>query len=199
MKVNLEKTWNECSARLGEFIRSRVADSATAEDMLHDVFLKYRQHYEELNDPAKLQGWLFLVARNAIIDYYRTRKPTAELSESLPAPWPEETTEIEELRTIFRRVIDELDVPYRQALVLTEFEGLTQEQLAKRLGISLSAAKSRILRGRERLKERLLDLCHRELRGAVGVQLCPKGLLPVLPATPAPKQAAPRRRNGSEQ
>jgi transcriptional regulator with XRE-family HTH domain len=50
----------------------------------------------------------------------------------------------------------------REALVLTAFEGLAQEELAKRLGISLSGAKSRVQRGREQLKEMLLDFCERE-------------------------------------
>jgi RNA polymerase sigma-70 factor, ECF subfamily len=196
MKSAVEKTWNEFADRLGQFIRGRVADSSTAQDILHDVFLKFQHRFEELNDPAKVQGWLFLVARNAIIDYFRTRKQSAEISESLPAQPPEETTEIEELRGIFHRIINELPERYRQALLLTEFDGLTQEQLAKRLRISLPAAKSRVLRGRERLKEKLLDYYHRELRRFDGEQLCPKGLLPSLPISE--KSTAPQSKRSAK-
>ena len=60
-----------------------MAESATAEDILHDLFVKFQGRFDEFHDLAKIQGWLFLVARNAIIDHYRTRKPTSELSESL--------------------------------------------------------------------------------------------------------------------
>ena len=161
MKPTVESIWNEFAAKLGQFIQARVADPGTAEDILHDVFVKFQNRLDEFHDPAKVRGWLILVARNAIIDHYRTRKRTSELSDSLPAEAPENDIEVEELKAIFRQIIYSLSEPYRDALVLTEFEGLTQEELAKRLGISLSGAKSRVQRGREQLKERLLDYCHR--------------------------------------
>jgi RNA polymerase sigma-70 factor (ECF subfamily) len=75
-----------------------------------------------------------------------------------------------------------LSAPYREALMLTEFEGLTQKQLAKRLGVSASGAKSRVQRAREQLKELLLDYCHAEFGRAAGAQPCPKSLVPVLEA-----------------
>ncbi len=190
----VERIWNQFSARLGQFIRSRVADAATAEDILQDVFLKVQNRLDEFNDPAKVQGWLFLVTRNAIIDYYRTRKPMSELPESLPAELPENPAELEELNVVFRRLLESLPEPYREALVLTEFEGLTQEELAKRLGISVSGAKSRVQRGREQLKDLLLDYCHREFSRAVGSQPCPRGLLPVITAKrPVRKRKSARR------
>jgi RNA polymerase sigma-70 factor (ECF subfamily) len=59
-------------------------------------------------------------------------------------------------------MIRTLPEPYRDALVLTEFEGLTQKEMAARLGISLSGAKSRVQRGREQLKRMLLARCEFE-------------------------------------
>jgi RNA polymerase sigma-70 factor (ECF subfamily) len=132
MMPTVERIWNDVAAKLGQFIRARVGDPATAEDILQDVFLKVQSRLAEFHDPAKVQGWRFLVARNAIIDHYRTRKPASELPESLPAEMPENVTEVEELKRVFRRIIDSLPEPYREALVLTEFEGLTQEELASR-------------------------------------------------------------------
>jgi RNA polymerase sigma-70 factor, ECF subfamily len=58
------------------------------------------------------------------------------------------------------RGLPELD---RQALVLTEYQGLTQKELAERLGLSFSWAKSRVQRAREKLRQQLLDCCHFEL------------------------------------
>jgi RNA polymerase sigma-70 factor, ECF subfamily len=179
MKPTIESIWNEFAAQLDRFIRARV-ESASAEDILQDMFMKLQSRIDEFQDPAKLQGWLFLVARNAIIDHYRTRKKTSELPVSLPAELSEDQTEEKELKAVFRRLLYSLPEPYRDALVLTEFEGLTQEELAKHLGISLSGAKSRVQRGREQLKELLLDYCHREFSRSVGSQPCPKGLLPVV-------------------
>ncbi len=159
MKPTVETIWNEFAAKLGQFIASRVADPAAAEDILQDVFLKIQSRLDQLRDPAKLQGWLYLVARNAIIDHHRTRRETTEVPESLPAEPPAHDVEVEDLKAAFRRMIYSLPEPYRDALLLTEFEGLTQKELAERLGISLSGAKSRVQRGREQLKQRLLERC----------------------------------------
>src|SRR5262245_42337310 len=89
MKTAVEQIWNEFSTRLGQFIRARVADPATAEDILHDVFVKFQGRLDEFRDPAKIQGWLFLVARNAIIDHYRTRKAKTKLSENIQVELPD--------------------------------------------------------------------------------------------------------------
>ena len=159
MTPTVENIWGEFAGKLGQFIRSRVADPATAEDILGDVFLKIMGRLDTLDDPAKLQGWLYLIARNAIIDHYRTRKETTQVPESLPSESPENDGELDELKAAFRRMIYSLPEPYRDALVLTELEGLTQKELAERLSISLSGAKSRVQRGRERLKEMLHECC----------------------------------------
>ncbi|HEX5220850.1 MAG TPA: RNA polymerase sigma factor SigZ [Verrucomicrobiae bacterium] len=158
MNATLERIWHEFAVKLGQFIRSRVADPATAEDILQDVFVKIQKQLSGLQDPAKLEGWIYLIARNAIIDHYRTRKETVEVPESLPVEPAANDGEIEELKASFRRMIYSLPEPYREAIVLTELEGLTQQELATRLGISLSGAKSRVQRGRAQLK-RMLDEC----------------------------------------
>ena len=162
MTPTLETIWNDFAGKLGQFIRVPVADPATAEDILQDVFVKIHGRLDQVRDPAKLQGWLYLIARNAIIDHYRTRKDSTAVPESLPAKAPDSDAEMEELKSAFRRMIYSLPEPYRDALVLTEFEGLTQKELAERLGISLSGAKSRVQRGREQLKQMLLDRCQFE-------------------------------------
>ena len=143
--------------------------------------MKLQNQLDKFRDPAKIKGWLFLVARNAVIDHYRAREPTTELSESLPVELAmTDSIEIEELHVQLRRIIDRLPEPYREAFVLTTFAGLKQEELAKRLGISLSGAKSRVQRAREQLKEMLLDFCQREFGRTVGCQPCPRGLFPIV-------------------
>ena len=168
----LETIWAEFAAKLGRFIRARVADPATAEDILQDVFVKIQSRLDHLRAPAKLQSWLYLIARNAIIDHYRRTRETSELPESLLAESPEDSSEVCELRSALRQMIDGLPDAYRDAIVLTEFEGLTQKELADRLGITLSGAKSRVQRAREQLKQMLLDCCHFEFDRRGGVIDC---------------------------
>ncbi len=176
MNADLEQIWHEFAAKLGQFIRARVADPATAEDILQDVFVKLQARLGQLKDPAKLPGWIYLITRNAIIDHYRTRKETVEVPESLAAEEESKTSETEELKSAFLRMIYSLPEPYREALVLTELEGLKQQQLAGRLGISLSGAKSRVQRGRQQLKKLLTECCTFEFdrRGRV-IDCAPRG------------------------
>ena len=159
MNATLEHIWHEFAEKLGQFIRARVTDPATAEDIRQDVFVKIQKRLGQLQDPAKLQGWIYLIARNAIVDHYRTRKETVEVPDTLPVEPNEKDGEVEELKGAFRRMIYSLPDPYREAVVMTEFDGLTQQQLADRLGISLSGAKSRVQRGRAQLKQMLDECC----------------------------------------
>jgi len=159
MNATLEHIWHEFAEKLGQFIRSRVSDPATAEDILQDVFVKIQKRLGQLQDPAKLQGWIYLIAHNAIIDHYRTRKETVEVPDTLPAEPDSNDGEVAELTAAFRRMIYNLPEPCREAVVLTEFDGLTQQALADHLGISLSGAKSRVQRGRAQLKQMLDECC----------------------------------------
>lgn len=159
MNATVENIWHEFAEKLGQFIRSRVADPATAEDILQDVFVKIQKRLGQLQDPTRLQGWIYLIARNAIIDHYRTRRETVEVPESLPAEPDADDVDVEDLKAAFRRMVYSLPDPYRDALVLTEFEGLSQQQLAHRLNLSLSGAKSRVQRARAQLKSMLNECC----------------------------------------
>jgi RNA polymerase sigma-70 factor (ECF subfamily) len=168
----IEGVWAEFADRLGRFIRARVADPATAEDILQDVFVRIQRRLDHLRAPAKLQGWLYLIARNAIIDHYRTTRKTSELPESLLAEPPTDSAEACELKDALRQMIEGLPDAYREAIMLTEFEGLTQKELADRLGISLSGVKSRVQRARGQLKQMLLGCCQFEFDRRGGIIDC---------------------------
>jgi RNA polymerase sigma-70 factor (ECF subfamily) len=159
----LETVWNDVASKLRGYVRTRVRNHATAEDILQNVFLKAHTRIGQLQSPEKLERWLFLIARNAVTDHYRKSKTVEELPADLATEADEpEFEHAEELRAAFRRMIEQLPAPYGEALVLTEFKGLTQKELAQHLGISLSGAKSRVQRGREKLKEALLECCRFE-------------------------------------
>lgn len=163
MNDNLELLWDQYSTRLRAFIRSRVWDDAEAEDILQEVFIRIHRHLCCQPEWNKPKSWIYQIARNLIIDHYRRRRETVELPEGLPAEpdLPEEDPEAV-LALSLKEMIDGLPEHYRQALLLTEYQGLSQKQLAERLGISLSGAKSRVQRARERLRDMLLRCCHFE-------------------------------------
>jgi RNA polymerase sigma-70 factor (ECF subfamily) len=168
--TNLESIWEQYCCRLLAFIRSRVSDDNEAEDILQDVFLRVHNHLCCLPTPEKMESWIYQIARNLIIDFYRARRETVDLPLNLPgeSELPEFDAETS-LAGSLRETIDSLSEPYREALLLTEYQGLSQVELSKRLGISISGAKSRVQRAREKLRDLILDCCHVELdrRGRV--------------------------------
>lgn len=170
MTPSVEHVWEVFHRPLLHYIQRRVPDPASAEDIRQDVFLKVHTRIATLKDADRLQSWLYQIARNAIADYYRQPGPLLGLPEAVPSAAADDERDAERaLASSVWAMLDGLAPMYREALVLTEFEGLTQKELALRLGISLSGAKSRVQRARQQLKQMLLDCCHFEFdrRGAV--------------------------------
>ena len=166
MMTMTEQVWNAFHIPLQQFIRRRVSDETIAEDILQDVFLKIHQHVDALKDVRKLEGWIYQITRNAIIDAYRKPRHETTLAAAEGLDLPEELPDddiVSELLPSVRAMVRNLPEPDRQALVLTEYQGLTQKELAERLGLSLTGAKSRVQRAREKLKQQLLKCCHFEL------------------------------------
>lgn len=150
---------------LRHYIARRVYNEHDAEDILQEVFLKAYSNIGFLKDKSKLQAWLFQIARNTIIDYYRRQKTGAKISGFPGDSITEPAAAIDENQNIIpclRSMIGFLPEKYRQAIVLSEFEGLTQRELAEKTGLSLSGAKSRVQRARKELKGLLTDCCQFE-------------------------------------
>lgn len=154
----LSAIWDEHKAQLRGYIGKRVRDPDALDDILQDVFVKAHDNLHTLKSRESVAAWLFRIASNAIADHYRARKPWVELPDELEQPQPERNP-IGELAACLRPFIAELPEIYRAALTLSEIEGLPQKEVAARLGISLSGAKSRVQRGREKLLQRLSDCC----------------------------------------
>ena len=166
MQITTERVWETFHTPLQQFIRRRVSDDATAEDLLQDVFLNIHQHVDTLRDVKKLESWIYQVTRNAIIDYYRSTRATTSLDVPEAVQLAEELPDEDVITELFpsvRAMVISLPAQDRQALILTEYQGLTQKELAERFGLSLSGAKSRVQRARAKLKQQLLACCHFEL------------------------------------
>ena len=161
MTIGSEQLWETFRAPLQQFIRRRVPDPHGADDILQDVFLKIHTRIDTLHQPDRLAAWIYQIARNAIADYYRAQRPTTELAETLPvSDEPTDDDAVRELLPCVAAMVDRLPDAYREALRLTEYEGLSQKALSERLGISFSGAKSRVQRARAKIKEQLLACCH---------------------------------------
>jgi RNA polymerase sigma-70 factor (ECF subfamily) len=169
MTQNTGVIWAEVHDALRRFIAKRVTNQAAVEDILQDVFVRVHRQLDRLKDPDRMVSWLYQIARNAIVDYYRSSERRREIPVGLagdlddrgPASVPS-TDESGQLRTelaaCLRPMLNRLSNDYRDAVTLVELEGFTQQAAAERLGLTLSGMKSRVQRGRKQLKQ-MLDQC----------------------------------------
>ena len=163
MSITVEQLWQEHSSKLHGFIQSRVGDRHTAEDILQNVFIRVNNRLDTVKEPDKVQGWIYRIARNAIIDHYRSRKITTELPGTLSAPQTDRVDQVrQEIQQWIAPMIHALPGPYRDTLLLADIRRVPQKKVAAMQGLSLPGAKPRIKRGRRILKENLLACCQFE-------------------------------------
>ena len=158
-----EKLWIEYHKRLLSFIRRRVNDDV-ADDILQDIFVKIHSRIDTLKEETRLESWLYQIARNAVIDHYRTQKPSEELPEWIAQQNIDKSEQAkQELEACLEPMIDLLPDKYRDAIILSELEGMNQKEVAQKQDLSLSGAKSRVQRGRSLLKSMFHECCEFEL------------------------------------
>ncbi len=161
--------WQDFGRLLGGFVRGCLPGEQDAEDVLQEVFLKIHREACSVKNPDKVQAWVYRIARNAVADFYRDRgrRPPGEVAvESAAESVADDTAPNdvhEEVLGWLVPMIDELPEKYGLALRLADVEGLPQREVAERLGLSLSGAKSRVQRARIQLGELLAECCQVEL------------------------------------
>jgi RNA polymerase sigma-70 factor (ECF subfamily) len=179
--------WRELEAKLRPFIARRLRRPEDVDDIVQDVFLRMQRGLPVLRDEERFGPWVYQVARSAVADHHRraaklplAASDAARLVASEQDSDQSATFECE-LASYVALFVAMLPSPYREALTLTELEGLTQKLAADMLGISLSGMKSRVQRGRQQLRKALEDCCHIALdaRGrVVECEVRPDGKLP---------------------
>jgi len=170
----MQDIWSELGGRLRSFIAGRVNDAHAADDITQDVLLKVQTQLHTLPPEDKLPAWVFAIARNAVVDYYRSRavRSHANVEDVDAAAPPDDGHDAgprQQLARCLERMVEQLPEPYREAMKLADVEGLTQQEVAARVGVSLSGAKSRVQRARQQLREMILDCCKVERDGRGGV------------------------------
>lgn len=140
-----------------------------AEDVLQETFMKAYEHLGEFEGHSKFYTWLVRIAMNESLMKLRKRKwdRTVWLDEPIEtgedrvardiAVWdnPEQRYSKEELREILHKAIQSLTPPYRSVFVLRDVEDLSIEETARVLDLSVPAVKSRLLRARLQLRDKL--------------------------------------------
>lgn len=168
--------WRELEARLRPYVARRVPVPADVDDVVQDVFVRMQRGLGALRDGERFGAWVYRIAQHAIADSARARArhpiaPPASQTETATAAQPEpDHDDLESaLGECVALFVARLASPYREAVTLTELQGLTQKQAAELLGISLSGMKSRVQRGREKIRRMFEECCEISLdcRGRV--------------------------------
>lgn len=146
-----------------KYISARVNNRDDAADILQEVFIKISTKLSSLADGEKLRSWIFAITRNAIIDYYRrnANNKRTEITESIINEVKEEididaTKGLDKCLNDFIKLLPE---EYRDIIIDSELKGIKQKDLAGKYDLAYPSVRSRVQRGRNRLKDMLLSCC----------------------------------------
>lgn len=186
MASQLEPAWDTLHANLRVFIGRRVRNHADVDDLAQRVLLQVVKGLGTLRDPNRLHAWVYRTARHVIADYYRSpvvRREVAsgdatEVADTASddgrarrdEPFQEdEGAALRELAACMAPMLDQLPAEYREAVTLADIEGVPQAEAARRAGVSVSGMKSRVQRGRQRLKDVFEACCRIEIDRRGGI------------------------------
>lgn len=166
--------WQELHGNLRVFVARRVRNPADVDDLVQRVLLQLVKGLGTLRDAERLYPWVYRTARNAIIDHYRAAGSRRELaagdagdieaSAVQPTSLDEdEGAALRELAACLAPMLDQLPPAYQEAIRIIDLEGVPQQEAARSAGVSLSGMKSRVQRGRQRLRAALEACCRIEM------------------------------------
>ncbi len=157
--MNHYEAWCTISPKLYDYLLVIVKNEEVVKDILQDVFLKISEKKELYRSDENYLGWIFRITKNVLIDYLRINKKHIEFQRFI-----EYDESIEEIPQTYEGLLPALDMfinnlpsKYREPIILSDLKGMSQKQIAKKLNLSLSGAKSRVQRARKLLKKRFLE------------------------------------------
>ena len=155
--MTTNQVWLKYSEDLKRFIISKVKDTAVADDILQDTFIKIHTKLHTLKDITKLKSWIFTIARNSILDYFKSKNKTFEIAGFESEIELEETLHTE--KDCLQGILKNLPKKYRDPLFLSDIKGMKQSEVAEQLKQTLPTTKSQIQRARKLIAQGFMDCC----------------------------------------
>jgi RNA polymerase sigma-70 factor (ECF subfamily) len=147
--------------RFLSFLRNRVGDEATAEDILQMAYVKGLERASQVRDEKNIVAWFYRLLRNAIVDYYRQKGSETRVIELFGKDY-EEAVDSEfhaEVCACIHDVLKTLNGSYAEAIQRVDLEEMPVDEYARQQAISQNNAWVRLHRGRKALQSRLTRLC----------------------------------------
>ncbi|MCF2858324.1 RNA polymerase sigma factor SigZ [Pseudoalteromonas sp. SMS1] len=161
--MTIEQIWAQYRQSLKAFLHTKVANPEDVEDLLQDVLLKTHLAIENLHNPTSVKAWLFQIAHNTVMDYYR-KSGTSHTAQQEIAWYKEEERNIKkELAKCIKPFIQELPEHSAFLLEVIELEGKTQKQLANEMDVSYSTLKSQVQKARKELHDVFNACCQYDI------------------------------------
>ncbi len=152
--------YNRYKKQVYAFCFKMVGDEDNVKDIIQEVFLRMYEHRLQLAQPANFRAWLFMIARNQCMTFYRDRKKTTVIDddhfeEAMQADSLMQSIERNDDLAIVRAFIDALKSDYREVVVLRDYQGLSYQEISEVIGTTVSAVKAKLFKARKELVEKL--------------------------------------------
>ena len=148
------------------YIKKRVRNQEDAEDLTQDVFLKLSKSND--NGVDNLKSWVYTIAKNTITDYYRKRHlQTNSIEDDTFLDYDTNEDAGIELGKCVNAFINQLPEEYRNLMIMSEIKEMSQKEIAAQLDMNYVTVRSKIQRGRKKLRE-LIEGCCVVLQGGKG-------------------------------
>ncbi len=171
-KHDFSKVYDEYHPKIVRYL-ARLVGYSEAEDASQEVFVKISRSLHKFRGESSLSTWVYRIATNTAMDYLRkpSSKGSGHSSEEKEVPDDEDAGLMDDrplldtllmrkdMNDCIRGIVEGLPADYRSVLVLSEFEGLTNSEIAEIVGISLDTAKIRLHRARTKLRKALEAKC----------------------------------------
>ncbi|MDD3591487.1 MAG: sigma-70 family RNA polymerase sigma factor [Sulfurovum sp.] len=145
---------------LFKFIQYKVSDRHHAEEILNDVFLKAYTSIDNLEEKRSLKSWLYTIASNRIIDYYRKKRPvTMEIEDETVMDEEKRDSVYNDFDCCLNDFLNQLPPSNAEALKAVYFDEMTQQEYAEKNALNLSTVKSHLHRGKKSLKDFFEQCC----------------------------------------
>ena len=151
--------WIEHKNELRNFIYKRVKDEDLTNDILQEVLIKVYNFCISKSGVKNIRSWLFQIAQNTIIDNYRRQSKFIQQEAEFDLADEDENMAFKDAVNYILPMLDFLPEKYAEPLKLADIDGLKQADIAQKIGLNLSATKSRIQRARQLLKEEFVTCC----------------------------------------
>ena len=163
MKEDILILWKSNREKLISCIRKEYNKADCISDILQEVFIKFWENFDTINQPGKISQWLISVTKHTIADHLRAKyrdqiDKDSQVHDCCEVQESESLTNTDESKKLLP-IIHSLPQKYANILLLSDIHSLPHKEISNQFGLTLSCVKKRVERGRKLLAEKMHECC----------------------------------------